>query len=122
LPVIGFFAAPIWWSVVGWMLKQERRGPVALMMAMHTCAIGLILWLGTPGEPGREQWRYFRATERAMPIWLWSGIVVYLLGFVVAWVLVAKLIVSDTRNKPQPANMPLQPPSGGVARTGFKES
>jgi bacteriorhodopsin len=50
-----------------------------------------------------------------MPIWLWSGIVVYLLGFVVVWVLVAKPIVSDTRNKPRPANVPLQPPSGGVA-------
>ena len=88
LPVVGFFSAPLWWTGIGWMLKEERRKALALLMALHTIAVGVVLWLGTPGEPGVEQWRYFRITEQAMPVWLWSGISVYVIGFVSIWILV----------------------------------
>lgn len=97
LPTIGFFAAPVWWAVIGWMLKTERRRGLTLLLAIHTGAIALVLWLGNPFEPGTEQWRHFADTQRAQAVWLWSGIVLYSAGLVVAWLSALKPGVSDAR-------------------------
>ena len=88
VPLVGLFSAPVWWAVVGWTLKDAHRVAQVLLMALHTCAMGLILWFGTPGESGSEQWRYFAKTQGVMPVWLWSGIIVYAIGLFVAWLLV----------------------------------
>jgi hypothetical protein len=90
IPFIGLFSAPVWWAAVGWLLKQQRTWVAALTMMLHGGAVGLILWLGTPGEPGNEQWRYFRATEQIMPLWLWSGIVIYGMGVATTWLVIAR--------------------------------
>ena len=85
VPVVGILLAPVWWGAVGMMLTARWRGTAVSMMVLHTCAVGLILWLGTPDEPGSQQWEYFAETQRSMPIWLWSGAVVYVFGQAVAW-------------------------------------
>jgi len=85
IPVLGLFVAPVWWGTVGYMLTSRRRGTAA-MMILHTSAVGLVLWMGSPMEPWDEQWEHFSRIERAMPMLLWSGIAVYVVGQVVAWV------------------------------------
>jgi hypothetical protein len=52
------FVAPLWWTVVGYFLGHRRRLPAIGLMTMHAAAVGLLLWLGSPWEPGDEQWRY----------------------------------------------------------------
>ena len=90
IPMIWLFSAPVWWGAVGWLLKQQRSWLSALVMAGHSSTVGLILWLGTPGEPGSEQWRYFRNTERIIPLWLWSGLVLYVIGLAISWLVIAR--------------------------------
>lgn len=55
------------------------------MMTLHTVAVGLILLFGTPMEYGDDRWKYFFKTEQFMPLWLWSGIAVYVIGLLAAW-------------------------------------
>ena len=85
VPVLGMFIAPVWWGTVGRMFTSRRRGAVATMMTLHTVAVGVVLWLGTPMEHGDDRWKYFSQTERIMPVWLWSGITVYIVGLLVTW-------------------------------------
>ena len=87
IPTAGFFVAPIWWAIVGRLLGQPMRLPAIILMTVHVVAVGLLLWLGNPAEPGDEQWRYFWQAERAIPPALWGGIGLYATGQVVAWVL-----------------------------------
>jgi len=94
LPEVGLFAAPIWWALVGGVLARRNRRTAALMMAVHGAAVGMVLWLGTPGEPGNEQWEYFRRTELVIPGVLWGGIAIYLIGQVIAWMVTIKALVS----------------------------
>jgi len=68
------------------MFTGRRREAAAIMMALHTVAVGVILFFGTPMEHGDDRWEYFSKTERIMPVWLWSGIAVYIVGLLVAWV------------------------------------
>jgi len=100
IPVIGLFAAPAWWSTVGWLLKQQRPRLSGIAMAVHSASVGIVLWLGTPTEPGREQWRYFRNAEQAIPVWLWSGLALYALGLVTSWLLIAR--PNQAGRKPAP--------------------
>lgn len=90
VPLFGLFAAPVWWTVIGWLLKAQRRGLATAALAIHTFTVGLVFWLGNPGEPGAEQWRYFREAQRVIPLWLWSGIGTYAIGLLVAWSLAIK--------------------------------
>jgi hypothetical protein len=85
VPVLFMFVAPVWWGTVGKMLASRRLGVTVIMMILHEVAAGLVLWLGTPMDPGDEQWRYFSRAQRFVPAWLWGGITVYLVGQVVAW-------------------------------------
>jgi hypothetical protein len=95
LPLCALFAAPVWWGITGWLLKGERRRLAIAWLAVHTATVGLILWFGNPFEPGDEQWRYFNRVERIMPLWLWSGFVIYAIGLLVTWALTIKPIESS---------------------------
>jgi hypothetical protein len=86
VPFVGLFIAPVWWGTLGSMFTRRRRGAAAVMMTLHTIAVGMVLWFGTPMEHGEDRWEYFLKTERFMPMWLWSGIAVYVAGMLVAWV------------------------------------
>lgn len=86
VPVIGVLAAPIWWAIVGWSLKDQRLIAVSAM-AVHTCAIVLLWWFGSPWETREDEWTYFHRFEEFAPVWLWSGIAVYTVGVLAAWVL-----------------------------------
>jgi len=90
IPVAGIFVAPIWWTVVWYVLGQRRRLPAFGLLAMHALATGLLLLLGSPWEPGEEQWRYFRQAARLAPAVVWGGLVVYAAGQVAAWYLVIR--------------------------------
>lgn len=85
IPVVGLFAAPVWWGAIGWLLKEGRRPIVVGMLGIHALTVAGVLSFGTLMEPGAEQWRYFRETHRAMPVWLWTGIALYVVGLVAAW-------------------------------------
>lgn len=85
LPVAGMFIAPVWWAAVGTMLSLRRNKMVATLLILHAITVGLVLWLGTPMEPGDEQWRYFSVVEPLRPAWLWGGMATYLIGQLVAW-------------------------------------
>jgi len=61
------------------------------MLIIHIIAVVLVLWLGTPMEYGTERWTYFSKVERAMPVWLWSGMAVYVVGQLVAWTAAIRL-------------------------------
>ena len=85
IPLWGLFSAPVWWTAIGWLLKGQRRNAAIACLAVHTAAVALILLLGTPGEAGSEQWRYFSRTERAMGPFLWLGLLIYAEGLLAAW-------------------------------------
>jgi hypothetical protein len=99
IPHIGLFSTPVWWAALGWTLKHQRIWLSASLMIIHAAAVGLVLSLGTPGDPFDERWRHFRRTERAMPLWLWSGIVVYLIGVVFVWSAILRAAASQRRVK-----------------------
>jgi len=86
VPVVGVLAAPIWWAIVGWSLKDQRLIAVPVMV-VHTCAIVLLWWFGNPWVSREDEWRSFHRFEEFAPVWLWSGIAVHAVGVVVAWVL-----------------------------------
>jgi hypothetical protein len=99
IPRVGLFSAPVWWAAVGWTLKHQQIWLSASSMIIHTAAVGLVLSLGTPGNLFGERWWYFRRTERAMPLWLWSGIVVYLMGVVLVWWVILRAATSQKQVK-----------------------
>jgi hypothetical protein len=45
----------------------------------------VVLFTGTPNEPGREQWRYFCETMAGSPRWMWSGLALYAAGLLFVW-------------------------------------
>ena len=85
VPIVGMFIAPAWWGIVGKMLALRQREVSVTMMSLHTIAVGLVLAFGTPMESGDDRWKYFGEAERIMPVGLWSGIVFYVVGLLVAW-------------------------------------
>ncbi len=88
IPDLGLFiAAPVLWGLVGWQVRNPRRWIRITTMSVHTVAVGLVLLIGIPQEPGPDQWRYFWHAERLIGWWLWSGMAAYALGLIVAWVL-----------------------------------
>ena len=86
VPVVGVLAAPLWWALVGWSLTDQRLIAVPAMM-VHTCAIVLLWWFGSPWVSRDDEWRYFRRFEEYAPVWLWSGIALHLGGVLLAWLI-----------------------------------
>ena len=74
---VGSLAIPIWWAVVGGLLWTRRHRAVVIALAIHTAFALVVLFTGTPNEPGGEQWRYFRETMGRSPLWMWSGLALY---------------------------------------------
>jgi hypothetical protein len=93
VPVLGLFAAPAWWAGIGWRLQQGKLSSTMLAMTLHIVTVVAVLWLGSPMEPGAEQWRYFRDVRAVMPQWLWSGFVVYIIGQATVWCLIAREVI-----------------------------
>jgi hypothetical protein len=91
VPFVGMLAPPFWWGMLGYLIASRQRGGAATMLAIHTIAVAVVLWLGTPMECGTERWTYFSKAERAMPIWLWSGMAMYVIGQLVAWTVTIRL-------------------------------
>lgn len=83
VPVLGLFAAPVWWGLVAYVLGRWREVGVGLL-GVHLGAVGLLLWLGSPLEPGAEQWGYLGRAVREAPVLVWGGVGVYLAGLGVA--------------------------------------
>jgi hypothetical protein len=91
VPIVGMFIAPLWWGLLGYLIAIRQRGGAGTMLIIHIIAVVLVLWLGTPMEYGTERWTYFSKVERAMPVWLWSGMAVYVVGQLVAWTAAIRL-------------------------------
>lgn len=87
VPLFGLFAAPALWGLMGWLVRNEQRWPAIIAISIHSFAVILLLVLGNPEEPGSEQWRYFWQAERVVGWWLWTGLAIYVVGLVSAWVL-----------------------------------
>jgi len=85
IPYIGLFSAPVFWAIVGLLLASRRFRAALAVLMMHTTAVGFVLWFGSPMEPGDEQWKDFWRTEAVIPTALWSAILLYVAGLVVAW-------------------------------------
>jgi hypothetical protein len=86
VPVVGVLAAPIWWTVVGVSLKDRRLIAVPVL-AVHTSAVVLLWWFGSPSVSRDDEWRYFHRFEEYAPVWLWSGIALHVAGVLVAWLI-----------------------------------
>jgi hypothetical protein len=89
-PIAGLFVAPVWWAALGWMLSSGRRRTAFVMLASHLTGVALLLWFGTPMEHGEDQWTYVSKVQRALPVWLWSGLAVYTVGLLFSVVTVFK--------------------------------
>jgi len=53
----------VWWAALGWLLEAGYRRTAVIALSVRSLAAMLILLVGTPNEPGREQWRYFREMD-----------------------------------------------------------
>jgi hypothetical protein len=91
IPIVGMFVPPLWWGLLGYLVATRQRGGAATMLVIHMITVVLVLWLGTPMEYGTERWTYFSKVGRAMPVWLWSGMSVYVVGQLVAWTATIRL-------------------------------
>jgi hypothetical protein len=85
IPIAGMFIAPLFWGGVGFLIDSHRRTAAIVMMSLHTITLGIVLRMGSPMEPANDQWVQFSRAQEAMPEWLWSGIVFYAAGQVIAW-------------------------------------
>ena len=86
IPVVGFFAAPVWWSVLGGLSGQRRPWIYVALLILHAASVVLIASRGSPMEPGDEIWRYFWEAERRIPAAIWGTIGLYVGGQGIAWI------------------------------------
>ena len=105
LPGAGLFAAPGWWALIGWLLSRRKASALLVLLLLHTLSGVFFLLIGTPYAWGAEHWKYFRGTHERAPLWLWTGLALYLIGQLVVWRLALKMRDWDD-------------PSGSTSRRG----
>lgn len=88
VPFLAFVAAPALWAGLGMLLRGGNRRAAGLLLGGHTLASASTVVLGSPTEPGSEQWSYLAQAQQAVPALLWAGVLLYLLGLCMAWRLV----------------------------------
>jgi hypothetical protein len=82
IPIVGVFAPPVLWMLIGWLVKRSQTRLLGLLLAVHVATVVLVLALGTPYESAEDQWKYFERTVQIQGAWLWSGIAFYIVGLV----------------------------------------
>lgn len=85
VPLLSVIGAPALWAGLGVLVRDGKRRAAGLILGAHTVAsVGTIV-LGSPVEPGSEQWAYFTQAQRVVPVLIWSGVLLYVLGLCLAW-------------------------------------
>jgi hypothetical protein len=81
------------WGALGHLLARGKRAFTILVLGGHTLAVLACLQLGSPYEPGTQQWEYFSRAQRLGPVALWATLGLYIVGLAAAWRLVSSRYV-----------------------------
>lgn len=85
VPLLGVVGAPALWAGLGVLVRDGKRRVAGLILGGHTVASVSTLALGSPVEPGSAQWASFVQAQRVVPVLVWAGVLLYVLGLCVAW-------------------------------------
>jgi hypothetical protein len=89
VPIVGFFAIPVWWGVAGWLSGRPGRLAFTIFMVVHTASV-LTFWIFFVGVRfdliARVPRLYFTNLALRFPSVMWRTLGIYAAGQIVAWI------------------------------------
>ena len=86
----GAVTAPLLWGAIGYAIGRRWAAVGIVLLAIHAAGGAMSLVLGTPWETPDEQWEQLAYAGRMIPVFVWPGFVVHLVGLVVALALLLR--------------------------------
>jgi hypothetical protein len=92
----GSITAPLLWAAIGYAIGRRWAAAGMVLLAVHTASGATSLVRGTPWETPDQQWEQLAYAGRMIPVFVWPGFVVHLVGLVVAFTMVLRQLREES--------------------------